>query len=226
MHAIRNLTRHGRRRRRGPLGPARLRAGVGRPARPSRRRATCSASRTAPPTSPPTRPRRSTSTSGRRPRTAPHWMAGGSYLVARQIRMLIETWDRTLAAASRSRSPAAPRATGAPLGSAQRARRGRPGGAARRPATSRSPTRRPTAAPACCAAATTSSTAPTGSATSTPACSSWPTSATRARPSSACSARCRGRTRWASTCATPARRCGPSRPGPGPAGWVGQTLFS
>ena len=53
-----------------------------------------------------------------------------------------------------------------------------------RPRTSGWPTRRSTAAPGCCAAASTSSTAPTGSGTSTPGCSSSPTSATRAGSSS------------------------------------------
>ena len=84
--------RHGR----GALVAARLRPHVDDVDRRSRRRATCSASRTAPPTSRPRRPRTSTSTSGSRAGDDPKadWLAGGSYLVARRINMNIEIWDR------------------------------------------------------------------------------------------------------------------------------------
>ena len=76
-------------------------------------------------------------------------------------------------------------------GRASARRSGRP--SCPRPRTFGWRTRRCTAVPGCCAAATTSSTAPTGWATWTPGCSSSPTSATRAGAS------CRSRPSWPGT---------------------------
>ena len=107
---------------------------------------------------------------------------------------MIETWDRTSLGEQEAiigRTKGERRAAG-PARRVRRARLRRP----RAPTASRSiadgrrtsgwPTRPATAAPGCCAAATTSSTAPTGWAGSTPGCSSWPTSATRAGSSCRC----------------------------------------
>ena len=98
------------------------------------------------------------------------WLAGGSYLVARRIRMTIETWDRQPLReqediVGRTKDEGAPLSGGTEFTE--------PDFAHARAATARScpvdahvrlahPD--PTAAPGCCAAATTSSTAPTASA--------------------------------------------------------------
>jgi deferrochelatase/peroxidase EfeB len=52
-----------------------------------------------------------------RPGDGPDWMAGGSYLVSRKVRMLIETWDRTSLAEQEAIVGRSKRA-GAPLGRA------------------------------------------------------------------------------------------------------------
>ena len=97
VHAIRNLARIGFGTVARALGPARLRPHLVHLDRASRRRATCSASRTAPPTSRRRRPPTSTASCGYdgAPTRGADWMADGSYLVARRINMHIEPWDRT-----------------------------------------------------------------------------------------------------------------------------------
>ena len=130
------------------------------------------------------------------PGDGPAWLEGGSYLVARRIRMHIEVWDRTSLTEQES-IIGRNKGEGAPAGQREgvrRARTWRPT-PSRRDAHIRLARRRRTSA-GCgsCGAATTSSTAATGRATSTRACSSWPTCATRRRTSCRCSARWRART--------------------------------
>ena len=169
-------------------GPSSASAARRRPRRRRPRRATCSASRTARTTSRPRTPTALDEHVWVAPEDVPGaaaWMAGGSYLVARRIRMHIEVWDRT-PLRSRRRSSAATRRRGrrsAEAGSSTRptSPQGprRPAARSRSTPTCGSPTRASSAASASCAAATTSPTAPTASATSTPGCSSSPTCATR-----------------------------------------------
>ena len=179
------------RRGQRPLVAARASAAPRRPAPARRRRATCSASRTAPPTSRPRTPRRSTGSSGWPTATAgADWLAGGSYLVARRIRMHIETWDRTTLRRAgeddrphqgrrRAAGPAATEFDPVDFTDAGRRRARRPADLARLP---RPPDT--TRGRRSCAAATASSTAPTAWAGSTRGCSSSPTSATRGPGSS------------------------------------------
>ena len=46
----------------------------------------------------------------------PAWMRGGSYLVTRRIRMLLEVWDRSSLEGPGARRSAAHKYSGAPLG--------------------------------------------------------------------------------------------------------------
>ena len=111
VHAIRNLVRIGF----GTVSVRWSQLGFGRTSSTSTTRSppgTCSGSRTAPTTSRPRTPTALAEHVWVQPADVPGraaWMAGGSYLVARRIRMHIEVWDRTTCR-SRSRSSAATRA--------------------------------------------------------------------------------------------------------------------
>ena len=129
------------------------------------------------------------------PGDGPAWLEGGSYLVARRIRMHIEVWDRTSLTEQESiigRS----KGEGAPLGSPHEFDPPdlADGGAIAPDAHIRLASEQERGGVRILGAATTSSTAATGRATSTPACSSWPTCATRRRSLCRCSARWRART--------------------------------
>ena len=109
------------------------------------------------------------------PGDGPAWLEGGSYLVARRIRMHIEVWDRTSLAEQesiigRNKGEGAPRGKSKEFDEPNLAARP----PSRRTRTSASRPRRTWAGCGSCGAATTSSTAATGRATSTRACSSWP----------------------------------------------------
>ena len=162
------------------------------------------------------RPR--SSTCGSAPTDDPAWMRGGSYLVTRRIRMMLEIWDRSTLA-DQELTIGRDKVEGAPLGAtkehdavdltAKKRRRARHPGDRAHPARG---ARRRTTARACCAAASRS---PTGSirspTSSTPGSSSSRTSAIRAPGSSRCSGTSR-RTRSTSTSAT--TRAGRSRARP------------
>ena len=117
---------------------------------------------------------------------SPDWMAGGSYLVARKIAMLIETWDRVRlseqnAIIGRDKGEGAPLSGGDEFTEPDFAATDADGAAAHARSQSRAP-RAPRDATAACgssAAATTSSTATTISDASTPVCSSCRISARR-----------------------------------------------
>ena len=83
--------------------------------RRSRRRATCSGSRTARTTSRLEDADKLEQHVWVQPEDGPDWMVGGSYLVARRIRMNIETWDRT-SLGEQEGIIGRTKGTGAPLG--------------------------------------------------------------------------------------------------------------
>jgi deferrochelatase/peroxidase EfeB len=138
----------------------------------------------------------------------PAWLRGGTYLVARRIRMLIEVWDRT-GLADQEGTIGRHKLSGAPLGARDEFAPVRP---ARLPADSHVRLARPdgNGALPCCVAATRSPTvSTTASASSTPASSSSPSRAIPT-PSSASSAASAATTRSTSTSSTSARGCGRS----------------
>ena len=112
---------HGLRHHGGALVAARVRADVVDVRPPSRPTATCSASRTAPTTSRPRTPPLLDEHVWVRAGEGPAWLAGGTYLVARRIRMHVETWDRTSLAEQESLTGRT-KGEGAPIGQAARVR--------------------------------------------------------------------------------------------------------
>ena len=151
------------------------------------------------------------------------WMSGGSYLVARRIRMHIEIWDRTplqeqqdiIGRDKGEGAPLGQQAEFDPLDFARSGCRRQARDPGRRPrgARAREPAR---TAYASCAVATTSPTARTESGTSTPGCSSSASCATPTGSSCRCSGHWRPRTASTSTSSTPARRSSPARRDWGP----------
>ena len=83
------------RHRRGAVLAARASAARRRPRANSPRRETCSGSRTEPTTSRPRTPSALDKNVWVADGDGPDWLAGGTYLVTRRIRMRIEAWDRT-----------------------------------------------------------------------------------------------------------------------------------
>ena len=156
------------------------------------------------------------------------WMAGGSYLVARKIRIRIEQWDRT--ALGEQETVRRPRQGfgRADRGHARSTRRSRRASSTSPPTSgSRIPARAPTAnASASCGAATTSTRASTASARSPPGSSSSATSRTRGASSSRSSRGSPPATCSTSTSSTPAARSSRCRRASSPAATSARACFA
>jgi deferrochelatase/peroxidase EfeB len=157
-------------------------------------------------------------------RDEPAWMQGGTYLVTRRTRMLIEVWDRA-SLGDQEATIGRTKTVGAPLGGrndfdrvdlAAKGPSGRPVVPADAPIRLAAPVEngdvriRAAAIPSPMAWIR-------ASASSTPACSSSRTSGTRDGNSFRFSAVSRARMRSTSTSRTPAAPCSPARPVSGPA---------